>query len=253
MTHISRQRRIEGGLVVHDSRHWTMVCSVTSMAQSDEALTRQAYDLVADVYADHFTATEPEQAVDLAMVAHFAALVDGARRILDAGCGAGRMLPVLAGLGCSPTGVDLSSQMIRRANLDHPDFPASVGNLTSLAFPEDSFDGVFSWYSTIHGTDDDLERMVSEMARVLRPGGHVLLAFQVGKGRRRVGEGYAKRGLDVVMHRHHRTREQVISVLGRHGLKVVAELERGAMGSERDPQAVVIARHPEHQEGSHAG
>ena len=74
-----------------------------------------AYDEVADSYADHFRSTEPEQPVELAVVAHFASLLPGRREVLDAGCGAGRMMPLLAGLGCAVTGMDLSPGMVRRA------------------------------------------------------------------------------------------------------------------------------------------
>ena len=65
---------------------------------------RLAYDEVADTYADHFRSTEPELPVELAMIEHFASLLPGDRRVLDAGCGAGRMLPLLAALGCQVEG-----------------------------------------------------------------------------------------------------------------------------------------------------
>ncbi|MCE1180416.1 MAG: methyltransferase domain-containing protein [Micrococcales bacterium] len=212
------------------------------MPEADETLTRAAYDTVADVYADRFTATEPEQAVELAMIDHFCALLGEPRRVLDAGCGAGRMLPYLAARGCRPEGIDLSSQMVRRAATDHPEFPCAVGSLTAIGFPDDTFDGVFSWYSTIHNPDDDLDRILAEMVRVLRPGGHLLVAFQVGEGVRRVGQGFAAAGYDVVMHRYHRSTDDIATRLRSHGLEIVARLERAPVDPEPDPQAVVIGR-----------
>lgn len=80
--------------------------------EADESLTRAAYDAIADLYADRFVTTEPEQADELAMIDHFASLLDDPRRVLDAGCGAGRMLPYLAGRRCRPEGVDLSPEMV---------------------------------------------------------------------------------------------------------------------------------------------
>ncbi|WP_462418842.1 class I SAM-dependent DNA methyltransferase [Kytococcus sp. Marseille-QA3725] len=212
------------------------------MSNAADALTRTAYDTVADVYADHLTGTEPEQPLELAMIDHFVGLVGEPRRVLDAGCGAGRMLPHLAERGCRVEGVDLSPEMIRRAQQDHPEFPTTVGSLAHLDHPDGQFDGVFSWYSTIHSPDHDLAGMVAEMARVLHPGGHLLVAFQVGDGMRRVGQGFAAFGHDVVMHRYHRSLEGMAAELGRHGLEVVARMERGPAGSEDDPQAVLIAQ-----------
>ena len=90
----------------------------------DEPAVRSAYDEVADTYADHFRSTEPELPVELAMVEHFASLLGGGRRVLDAGCGAGRMMPVLAQHGCRVEGVDLSPEMVRRSRRDHAAYPA---------------------------------------------------------------------------------------------------------------------------------
>lgn len=214
------------------------------MPQQGEELTRTAYDTVADLYADTFTATEPEQPLELAMIDHFVALLGHRPRVLDAGCGAGRMLPWLAARGCRPEGVDLSPGMVRRARTDHPAYPCTVGSLSELPLADAEFDGVFSWYSTIHSPDVDLDRMLSEMARVLRPGGHLLLAFQVGDGVRDIGRGFAAYGHQVTLYRHHRSVEAVASRLDRRGMRVVARLERDPLGSEGEPQAVVIARRP---------
>lgn len=214
------------------------------MPQAEEALTRTAYDAVADVYADRFTATEPEQPVELAMINYFADLLHEPRRVLDAGSGAGRMLPYLAARGCAPEGLDLSPEMVRRARADHPNYPSAVGSLTDLDHPDATFDGVFSWYSTIHNPDEDLDRMFAEMVRVLRPGGYLLVAFQVGDGMRPVGQGFAALGYDIVMNRYHRAVTDIVARLAAHGLEVAAQLERGPVDSEPDPQAVVIARRP---------
>lgn len=206
-------------------------------------MTRTAYDAVADAYADRIRGTEPEQAIDVAMIDLFASLLPGPRHVLDAGCGAGRMLPYLAGLGCDVEGVDLSPRMAARARHDHSQFPVRVMSLTDLGYPDGHFDGVFSWYSTIHNPDGDVDRMVAEMARVLRPEGLLLLAFQTGQGMRRVGKGFQAMGYDVVMNRYHRPASLVAEVIGRHGLDMVATLDREPRGTEPDGQAVLIARH----------
>lgn len=208
----------------------------------DELAVRLAYDEVADTYADHFRSTEPELPVELAMIEHFASLLPGDRTVLDAGCGAGRMLPVLAGLGCRVEGVDLSPRMIDRSRRDHGSFPSQVASIADLPFPDGSFDGVFSWYSTIHSPDTDLPRIVSEVSRVLRPAGLFLVAFQSGRGVQDVSDSYRRCGHHVVLHRYNRTPDEVGHVIASAGLAEIARFERAASSNERDGQAVLIAQ-----------
>jgi SAM-dependent methyltransferase len=208
----------------------------------DEHGVRMAYDQVADSYADHFRSTEPEQPVELAMIAHFASLVPGKRRVLDAGCGAGRLLPVLAAHGLRADGVDLSPGMIRRAQQDHPSFATAVASLTGLPQPGGSFDGYFSWYSTIHSPDHDLPRIFAEAARVIRAGGVILVGFQSGHGTRDVSAAYRRHGHDVTLERYNRTPDHVATALGDAGFRELARLERRpASERESDSQAVLIA------------
>lgn len=144
---------------------------------------RRTYDVVADSYADHYRTTDPEQPVDIAMITHFLGLV-----------GAGRMLPRLAASGCVVEGVDLSEAMVRRARADHGTFATQVASLRDLPHEDGSFDGVFSWYSTIHSDDQDVAVILRELARVLRPAGHLLIAFQTGAGVRDVGRRFGQSG-----------------------------------------------------------
>ncbi|WP_336854996.1 class I SAM-dependent methyltransferase [Sinomonas albida] len=175
------------------------------------------------------------------MIEHFASVLQAPRRVLDAGCGAGRMMPILAGLGCQVEGVDLSPEMVRRAKMDHREFRSSVGSLTDLPFPAASFDGVFSWYSTIHSPDDDLPRIFAEARRVLRASGLLLIAFQAGSGTVDVSESYRRRGHAVTLRRYNRTPDQLSEQLLAAGFREVARLSRGPAKYEKDDQAVLIA------------
>ena len=141
---------------------------------------QRAYDTVADTYADFFRSTDPEQPADLAEIDRFVSLLPPRPRVLDAGCGAGRMMPVRDALGCDVAGVDLSPQMIRRARLDHPSFRSQVASLAHLPFDDEAFDGTFYWYSAIHSPDTDIPRILAEAKRVTRRDGLILVASQTG-------------------------------------------------------------------------
>jgi SAM-dependent methyltransferase len=204
---------------------------------------RHAYDMVAEDLAALFPDTRPEAPLDLAMVDAFAAAVasgDGGR-VLDAGCGAGRMSRYLTERGCRVEGVDLSPGMVAMARRDHPDLVFVVGSLTDLPYRDGTFAGVLVWYSIIHTPPAGQARLFAEVARVLRPGGHVLVGFQSGEGTRQVAWSYGQSGHERHLERHRYTADQVASQLEDVGLRELCRVVRRPQGSERDDQACVLA------------
>lgn len=204
-----------------------------------------AYDTVAETYAAHLPDTSAESALELAVVDTFAAAVTAEgpdALVLDAGCGAGRMSRYLADRGCAVRGVDLSPGMITMAVRDHPDLEFSVASLTDLPFSDDTFAGVMVWYSAIHTPPQGQPQLFAEVARVLQPGGHVVIGLQAGVGVRDVSASYARFGLDVELERHLYTADEVAALAADVGLTEVARMVRRARGSERDDQAALLLR-----------
>jgi SAM-dependent methyltransferase len=204
---------------------------------------RDAYDTVAMDYAALLPDTRAEAPLDLAMIDAFAEVVTSGDdvRVLDAGCGAGRMSRYLAERGCLVEGVDLSPGMVAMARRDHPGLVFTVGSLTDLPYSDDRFAGVMLWYSIIHTPPTGLARIFAEASRVLRPGGHVLVGFQAGEGTRDVSAAYRRFGHEVQLERHLHTADQVAAQLEAAGLREVCRLVRRAQGGERDDQAVLLA------------
>ena len=204
---------------------------------------RSAYDMIAEDYASRFSGTQPENAIELAMIDYFVAqLVGESKEVLDAGCGTGRMSRHLSDRGCHVQGIDLSPGMISMAHRDHPDIATQVGTMTDLPFPAARFDGILYWYSVIHVADSELAAVVDGARRVLRPAGLVLLAFQVGQGARDVGAAYRKRGYDISVTRFDRTVDQVATLFSAAGLREQARLVRRPLGGESTDQAFVLLR-----------
>ncbi|WP_433131474.1 class I SAM-dependent DNA methyltransferase [Micromonospora sp. CA-240977] len=205
---------------------------------------RRAYDTVAEDYATCLPDTRAEAPLDLAMVDAFAEAVTagGDTRVLDAGCGPGRMSRYLTDRGCLVQGVDLSPGMIVKARRDHPDLMFAVGSLTALPYPDSQFAGVLLWYSTIHTPPAGQARVFAEAARVLRPTGHLLVGFQAGEGTRDLSGPYRRRfGHEIHLTRHRYTADQVAAEIEAAGLREECRLVRRARGTERDDQAFLLA------------
>lgn len=105
--------------------------------------------------------------------------LDGSERALDSGCGAGALAFALAPLVGSVVGVDLSEDLIAAGReLAPPNCELVVGDATALPFEYGSFDIVGCMRVLHHARRPEL--VVSELARVTRPGGRILLVDQLG-------------------------------------------------------------------------
>jgi SAM-dependent methyltransferase len=93
-------------------------------------------------------------------------------RLLDAGCGTGFNLVALASLGRA-AGIDLSPEAIRFCR--ERGVRSARASLLALPFPAATFDVVTSFDVVYHDWVPDDRAAVAEMARVLRPGGALLV------------------------------------------------------------------------------
>lgn len=108
--------------------------------------------------------------------------LSGSARVLEVGCGTGAMLRALVrsgGFGGSAVGVDQSPAFVEAAGrfaaaegvADRLQF--AVGDAHQMAFSDASFDAVI--VNTVMSHVSDPDRVLAEVARVLRPGGKVVI------------------------------------------------------------------------------
>jgi ubiquinone/menaquinone biosynthesis C-methylase UbiE len=125
-------------------------------------------------------ALQQERHADLeARVRRLLAPLDGAERALDAGCGTGALAYALAPSVGEVVGVDASEAYVATAREHAPPGCAFVvGDVAALDFPYGDFDLVGCLRVLHHVRRPEL--VVSELARVTRPGGRILLVDQLG-------------------------------------------------------------------------
>jgi SAM-dependent methyltransferase len=205
--------------------------------------TRKSYDDTADAYTEWIRDELAAKPLDRALLRGFAEIVRGP--VADIGCGPGRVTAYLHDLGVSVFGIDLSPGMIAAARRTHPTLRFEVGSMTSLGLEDGSLGGIVAWYSIIHIPDEHLPGVLAGFHRVLAPGGHLQLAFQVGDDVLHLSEA---RGHEVSLDFRRRRPDQVADLLTGAGFEVRAQSLRAPDEDgdfpERTPQGFMLARKP---------
>ena len=128
------------------------------------------------------------------------------RALLDVGCNWGRWTIAAARAGWQPTGIDPAKKSIgaarRVAEQLGVDADYVVADARELPFSDGTFEAVFSYSVLQHLAKGDLPVVVSEIDRVLRPGGIAWIEMPNARGPlnlvRRAGRGFsAGSGQDV--------------------------------------------------------
>lgn len=111
------------------------------------------------------------------------AMVERSARVLDAGCGSGRLGGELAKRGHTVVGVDVDPILIEHAEHDYPEAQWEIGDLSADEIPEGNFDiavaaGNVMTFIAVDGREAALRNVFA----ALRPGGRFVVGFGEGRG-----------------------------------------------------------------------
>ena len=133
-----------------------------------KALVQRGYDRCADAYQE---ARENEAGSELDFLAK--RLEDGAT-VLDVGCGTGVPYTRALAQRFTVTGVDSSSEMIKRARANVPNGRLIHGDIMSVEFSPSSFNGAVAFYSVFHIPREEHPELFRRIYDWLKPGGYLL-------------------------------------------------------------------------------
>jgi MPBQ/MSBQ methyltransferase len=113
-------------------------------------------------------------------------------RVLEIGCGSGKTISALVHRSCHITAVDFSEKavaMTRRVMIRYHEGDAGVADARNLPFRDNAFGCVVARHVIGHMRRDDRMAVAREAARVLQPGGRLMLGvFSVDDLRNGVGK-----------------------------------------------------------------
>lgn len=140
-----------------------------------DASLADAYDARAAEYIDVAGDIGQMDAADRALIAQWRDATVGP--LLDAGCGPGQWTAFLHDGDRDVHGLDLSEQFLATARERYPQLTFHHGSFRALPCEDASLGGILAWYSLIHTPPEDIPAVLAEFARVLAPGGSLLIGY----------------------------------------------------------------------------
>jgi len=105
----------------------------------------------------------------------------GSQKVLDLGTGLGRHAILFAQQGLEVSALDISEYGINHlkgwAENEGLNIDAVVGDMLALPYDDNSFDCVFIYHAISHGDTTGVKKIISEIERVLRPGGELFTSM----------------------------------------------------------------------------
>ena len=168
------------------------------------------------------------------------------QRVLDLGCGTGTLVALLkrkypaaqiVGLDPDPKALRRAKKKIQRAGVE---VQLDEGFADELPYEEGTFDRVLSSFMFHHLEDQDREKMLREVLRVLKPAGTFhLLDFAGGEDRAR---GTWGRLIDSHSHLHGNSQRRILQLMRGAGFTDAAKVKDGSMFFGLMPTAYYRAR-----------
>jgi len=205
---------------------------------------RDDYDRIAAEYARHLFHELQGKPKDRELLLRFAGEIGADGKVCDLGCGPGQIARFLSDAGVRVFGLDLSPEMIAHARRLNPDIEFREGNMLSLPLSDNALVGIAAFYAIVNIPAETLPLAFREMARVLRPGGLLLLAFHIGGDVLRPEEMWGTR---VEIEFHHFQPQWIEQMLEQAGFRIEEVMEREPYPPDVEFQsrrAYVFARKP---------
>jgi len=147
-------------------------------------------------------------------------------KILEAGCGAGRIVRYYHDRGFDIHGIDFVSVAVEKLKALDSNLQVEVGDITKLQFPDFAFKYVLA-FGLYHNLEHGLEQAIAETYRVLEIGGLVCASFRADNIQTRLTDWLAdskKRGVadggQRSFHKMNLTRKEFVSLFERAGFNV---------------------------------
>jgi len=142
--------------------------------------------------------------------------------ILEAGCGAGRILRYYHNQNYKITGIDFIEDAIKKLKKIDPSLNVEVGNILNLDFNNNYFDTIlaFGLYHNFHS--ENLNKALMETFRILKKGGKICASFRADNIQELIIDWIRKDNTDnkKEFHKLNLTKKEFTELFKKHGFEV---------------------------------
>jgi ubiquinone/menaquinone biosynthesis C-methylase UbiE len=167
--------------------------------------------------ADRYLAERTRDSEDVQLLDSFIERLPASAKVLDAGCGAGIPISLILSERFHVVGVDFSEAQIELAKKNVRNAEFLCEDMTKLSFPDNTFDGITSYYAIIHIPREEHESLLENFHRMLKPGGIALLCLGAENLIDDVDENY----LGTRMYWSHYDTETYLTMLNIRGFSII--------------------------------
>lgn len=127
--------------------------------------------------ANRYLAERTRDSQDVRLLDELMERLPGNAKVLDAGCGAGIPISQILSERFQVTGVDFSEAQVELAKKNVPTAEFLCEDMTKMDFPDETFNGITSYYAIIHIPREEHQALLANFHRMLKPGGLALLCL----------------------------------------------------------------------------
>ena len=209
----------------------------------EKSEVQKAYDRIAAEYVREIYGELEHKPLDRALLDRFAEAVRETGMVCDIGTGPGHIARYLHERGVRVCGIDLSPRMVEEARRLNLGIDFRQGDMFSLDLTTNTFAGMTAFYALVNIPRDKLGAALSELHRVLQPGGLLLLAFHLGDERIHRDEMW---GVQVSLDFYFFGADEMTRHLRAVGFEIREAIERDSYPEVEHPsrRAYIFARKP---------
>lgn len=141
------------------------------------------YDKIANLYAKNVAPRSPRNEME-----KFTKYIEKGGKVLDVGCAAGRDTRILKDKGYDAIGIDLSKGLIAIARKENPGIEFFFGDVRSVPFPDNTFDGIWSNAVFYQLLKEEMDEALLDWKRALKSKGTLYLRTKMGSGEVKTGD-----------------------------------------------------------------